>query len=89
MAQPVSLNEAKLFLRLSHDSEDSLISTFLEASVASIEQLTGLVLSETSPAPLRLCVLYGLFEAYTGRGETQSLRTAIMALAAPYCTVRL
>lgn len=76
-------------MRLSHDSEDSLINTLLAASVAQVEHLTGLILSDTSPAPLRLCVLYGLYEAYTARGETQTLNAQILALAAPYLEPRL
>lgn len=88
MADPVSLAEARLFLRVSHDDEDGLISTFLEAAKARIEGIVGLTLSDASPAPLRLSLLYLVAQAYQNRGEVADL-SAVEPWLAPYREVRL
>lgn len=92
MADPVSLIEARLFLRVSHDDEDGLISTFLEAARARIEGATGLTLSDASPAPLRLSVLHLVAQAYQNRGEAADLGANLAAVEPwlkPYREVRL
>lgn len=89
MADAVSLSEARLFLRVSHDDEDGLIATFLEAAVARVEGETGLVLSDASPAPLRLAVLYLVAMAYQNRGEVAGDLGAAEGWIAPYREVRL
>lgn len=88
MSDPVSLAEAKLFLRASHDAEDGLVSMFLEAAKARVEAATGLVLDDASPAPLRLCLLYLVAQAYA-RGEATFDDLAVEAWLAPYREVRL
>ena len=52
MAQPVTVAEAKLFLRVEHEAEDGLIQTLVEAAQARVEGDVGLSLTSTSPAPL-------------------------------------
>ncbi|MDI7775385.1 head-tail connector protein [Asticcacaulis sp. EMRT-3] len=89
MADPVSLDEAKLFLRVSHTAEDTLIATFIAAAVTRIADLTGLVLDDASPAPLRLCLLYLVAEAYSGRGEVAVDSDALETWLAPYRVVHL
>jgi len=44
-AQPVSLDEAKLYLRVLHNDEDFLIESFIKAAVDKAEQITGRALS--------------------------------------------
>ncbi len=89
MSDPVSLDEAKLFLRVSHDAEDALISIFLESGKVKLEALTDLALSDTSPAPLRLSLLYLVAQAYQNRGEGETDLSALDAWLLPYRTVRL
>ncbi len=89
MSDPVSLDEAKLFLRVTHDDEDGLISTFLEAAKVRLEGVTGLTLDETSPAPLRLGVMYLVAQAYQNRGETAGDLDAVEGWLSPYREVRL
>ncbi len=89
MSDPVSLDEAKLFLRVSHDVEDGLIATCLEAAKTRLEAVTGRVLDDASPAPLRLCLLGLAAQAYGNRGEVRDEPEAMEAWLAPYRTVRL
>jgi uncharacterized phiE125 gp8 family phage protein len=51
MSAPVSLTEAKLFLRVEHEAEDGLIQTLIEAARARVEGEVGLSLTSTSAAP--------------------------------------
>ena len=57
MTAPVSLTEAKLFLRVEHEAEDQLIETLIAAARARVEGEVGLSLTSTSPAPPRLSSL--------------------------------
>ena len=41
MAQPVTVAEAKLFLRVEHEAEDGLIQTLIEAAQAKVEGMWG------------------------------------------------
>ncbi len=87
MAAPVSLAEAKLFLRVEHEAEDGLIATLVEAAQARVEGEVGLSLTSTSPAGLRLAILMLVLRAYE-RGEAAGLEP-VEAWIAPYRVVRL
>ncbi|HWW11309.1 MAG TPA: head-tail connector protein [Brevundimonas sp.] len=88
MTAPVSLTEAKLFLRVEHGAEDGLIQTLIDAARARVEGDVGLTLTSTSPAPLRLAVLMLTLRAYE-RGETEMPIQPVEAWLTPYRLVRL
>jgi len=88
MAAPVTLAEAKRFLRVEHEAEDGLIQTLIEAAQARVEGDVGLGLTSTSPAPLRLAVLMLALRAYE-RGEAEMSVAPVEGWIAPYRVVRL
>lgn len=88
MTAPVSLAEAKLFLRVGHDAEDGLIQTLIDAARARVQGDVGLSLTSTSPAPLRLAILMLTLRAYE-RGEAEMPIGPVEAWIAPYRTARL
>lgn len=88
MTAPVSLTEAKLFLRVEHDAEDALVQTLIDAAHARVESDAGLSLDSTSPAPLRLAVLMLVLRAFE-RGDREMSLQPVEAWIAPYRVVRL
>lgn len=88
MTAPVSLTEAKLFLRVEHDAEDGLIQTLIDAARARVEGDVGLSLTSTSPAPLRLAILMLALRAYERDDPAMSLGP-VEGWIAPYRAVRL
>ena len=88
MTAPVSLTEAKLFLRVEHDAEDGLIQILIDAAKARVEGEVGLSLTSTSAAPLRLAILMLTLRAYE-RGESEMPIGPVLAWIAPYREVRL
>ncbi|MGO4410147.1 MULTISPECIES: head-tail connector protein [unclassified Brevundimonas] len=88
MSAPVTLTEAKLFLRVEHEAEDGLIQTLIGAARARVEGEVGLSLTSTSPAPLRLAVLMLVLRAYE-RGESEMSVASVEGWIAPYRVVRL
>lgn len=89
MSEPVTLEEAKAFLRVSHGFEDGLIATLIAAAKVRIEGEAGVSLTAASPAPLRLCVLWLVAQSYQNRGEGAADLSALEAWLAPYREVRL
>lgn len=88
MTAPVSLPEAKLFLRVGHEAEDGLIQTLIDAARARVEGEAGVSLTSTSPAPLRLAILMLALRAYE-RGDPEMAIKPVEAWIAPYREARL
>ena len=88
MTAPVTLAEARQFLRVEHDAEDALIQTLIEAAQARVEADVAQDLDAGSPAPLWLAVLMLVLRAYE-RGETEMPIRPVEAWIAPYRPVRL
>ena len=88
MTQPVTVAEAKLFLRVGHADEDGLIGMLLEAAQTRVEADVGLSLTSSAPAPLRLAILMLTLAAYE-RGEAAMATTSVEAWIAPYRVARL
>ena len=88
MTAPVSLAEAKLFLRVEHDGEEGLIQTLIDAAQARVQGDVGTPLDPLSPAPLRLAVLMLVSRAYE-RDDRDMPIQPVEAWIAPYRAVRL
>lgn len=87
MTAPVSLAEARVFLRVEHAAEDGLIQTLIDAARARVEGAVGMSLTSTSPAPLRLAILMLTLAAYE-RGAEAPL-SDVEAWIQPYRVVKL
>ena len=81
MAELVTLEEAKLFLRVSHDAEDTAIATMIAAATeAVLEHANAYNPAEPIPARLkaavlaRCCILYDERDSLRpGEGEDRML----------------
>ncbi|MFN3816237.1 head-tail connector protein [Brevundimonas sp.] len=88
MTAPVSMAEAKAFLRVTHDAEDELIALLIDAARKRVEGEAGVALTSTSPPALRLAVLMLTLRAYE-RGEDEMPIAPVEGWIAPYRQVRL
>ena len=86
---PVTLAEARLFLRVSDDAEDGLVQLLIDAAVARVEAATGLTLADASPAPLRLCLLMLVAHGFEHREVAEAPLSLVEPWLAPFRTVRL
>lgn len=85
----ITLAQAKAFLRVTGEDEDALIALLIEAAQRRIEAAVGLALEETSPAPLRLCVLLLVAHGFEHREAAAPSPALIEPWLAPYRRGRL
>lgn len=85
---PVTLAEARLFLRVTDEAEDALIQLLIEAATDRVERGLGMVLTEPAPAALRVVVLMLVAWAYEHR-EGLPPEARIEAWLAPFRSARL
>lgn len=86
---PITLAEAKAFLRVSDDAEDALVQLLIDAAAARIGGATGLTLTDASPAPLRLAVLMLVAHGFEHREQAEAPLALVEPWLAPYRAVRL
>jgi len=89
MPLSTTLAEAKGFLRVADASEDALVTLLIDAAEARVAAATGLVLTPTSPAPLRLAVLVLVAHAYEHRDDSEPPPGLVETWLAPYRKARL
>lgn len=86
---PITLAEAKAFLRVGDDAEDDLVQLLIDAAVGRVEAATGSILTEASPASLRLCLLMLVAHGFEHREAGEAPIGLIEPWLAPYRVVRL
>ena len=84
----VTVDEAKLHMRVDHDSEDSYIEGLIMAAEGHVSMYLGDDLPDPMPAPIKAAVLLlvgDLFENRERQGDrTLTEGTAYTLLLAPY-----
>lgn len=88
MPQYVTLEEAKMHLRVEHDDEDTLINTFIDAGEDAVIR-ECLDFGEVMPSPLKAAVLLYTADLYANRelqvpGAHVSPNQTIERLIGPY-----
>lgn len=86
---PITLAEARLFLRVTDDAEDALIQLLIEAATGRVEVSTGLVLADPAPAALRLAILMLVAHAYENRDAGEAPLSLVEPWLAPWRRARL
>lgn len=86
---PITLAEAKAFLRVTDDAEDGLVQLLIDAAVARVAAATGLALSDASPAPLRLAALMLVAHGFEHRERAEPPWALVEPWLASYRSVRL
>lgn len=92
MPQSLTLAAAGAFLRVPEGAEDGLLTLLIDAAEARVAAATGVALTPTSPAPLRLSVLILAAHAYEHRAsvdETEPSLALVEPWLAPYRKARL
>ena len=79
----VTLDEAKLFLRVEHSEEDSLITHLIQTSQVTVENVLRHPLSDYQevPADIKMAILYGVAYLFENR-ETADFHSMILLMRA-------
>jgi uncharacterized phage protein (predicted DNA packaging) len=85
---PITLAEAKAFLRVTDEAEDALIQLLIEAATERVELAVGLVLTDPAPSPLRLAILMLVAHGFEHR-EGEAPAALVEPWLAPYRSARL
>lgn len=88
MPEYVTLEEAKLHLKVEHDEEDLLINSYIDAGEEAVVR-ECLDFGEVMPSPLKAAVLLYVADLYANRelqfpGVRMSTSTTIDRLIGPY-----
>lgn len=86
---PITLAEARAFLRVTDDAEDALVQLLIDAAVQRIEVATALTLTDASPAPLRLAVLMLIAHGFEHREAAEAPIGLVEPWLSPYRKARL
>ncbi len=98
MPEPLTLVDAKNFLKIEHDADNGLIAALIETSRLQVEAATGMALDDdTTPAPTPLVHAMRLLVAHWYEMRNQpaeetvgaALPVSVHALVAPYREMRL
>jgi uncharacterized phage protein (predicted DNA packaging) len=96
MTNPVTVDEARAYLRLEGEEEAAMIADLIRAARLHVEQATGMALDDATqlPAPLRQAMLMLVahwFMAREAAAEThlEPVPHGVAALIAPYRRLRL
>lgn len=85
---PITLAEAKAFLRVTDAAEDALVQLLIDAAAERVEIAVGQVLTDPTPAPLRLAVLMLVAHGYEHR-EGEAPAALVEPWLAPFRRARL
>jgi uncharacterized phage protein (predicted DNA packaging) len=86
-SEPLSLTEAKQFLRVEHDADDELIAALISAARSAVELATRRTLAAPDiPAPLLQAIRLLLAQSYEHRDQVRpdALPETVAALVAPF-----
>jgi uncharacterized phage protein (predicted DNA packaging) len=96
MPEPLTLADARAFLRVEHEDDDALIGELITAARTHLESLTHLTLDEAqTPPPLRHALRLLVAHWYEHRAitadptDSQTLPVSVAALIGPYREMRL
>jgi hypothetical protein len=85
---PITLAEAKAFLRVTDAAEDALIQLLIAAATERVELAVGMVLTDPAPSPLRLAILMLVAQGFEHR-EGEAPAALVEPWLAPYRSARL